>query len=223
MTFLQNLQVSLVSLIFHLFNIEENKLFIDGVDINKIPLNVLRKAIGYVPQDSFLFSDTILNNIAFGIDDDSIDFEKVKHYAKIADIYDDILNFPDGFNTLLGERGVTLSGGQKQRIAIARMLLVNPKILVFDDATSSVDSDTEDKIQRAINRVLKDRTSIVITHRLSTIRHSDLILVMKKGKIVAQGTHEELLKTSEDYWRVFARFSEIKEKFARPITETRGA
>lgn len=194
---------TLVSLIFHLFNIEENKLFIDGVDINKIPLNILRKSIGYVPQDSFLFSDTILNNIAFGIDDDSIDFEKVKHYAKIADIYDDILNFPDGFNTLLGERGVTLSGGQKQRIAIARALIINPDILILDDALSSVDASTEKVILNNIKSELEKRTSIIIAHRVSTVKDCDHIIILDDGKIIEQGTHEQLLKIDGFYAKLF--------------------
>jgi ATP-binding cassette subfamily B protein len=135
----------------------------------------------------------------------------------MAQAHDFIMNFEKQYETVVGERGMTLSGGQKQRVAIARMILSDPEVLVFDDATSSVDSETEDDIQTAINRVLQNRTSFVITHRLSTIRHSDIIIVMKQGAIVAKGKHEELLKTSIDYWRVFARFTEIRDRFEKPI------
>ncbi|MHA2357980.1 MAG: ATP-binding cassette domain-containing protein, partial [Candidatus Heimdallarchaeaceae archaeon] len=172
-------------------------------------------SIGVIEQDVILFSGTVKQNISYGKPDATE--EEIIEAAKMAQAHEFILNFDKGYETVVGERGMTLSGGQKQRIAIARMILSNPKVLVFDDATSSVDSETEDMIQTAINRVLQNRTSFVITHRLSTIRHSDIIIVMKQGKISAIGKHEDLLKESLDYWRVFARFSEIRDKFEKPV------
>ncbi|MCE7742821.1 MAG: ATP-binding cassette domain-containing protein, partial [Candidatus Heimdallarchaeota archaeon] len=154
-------------------------------------------------------SATIQENISYG-KPEATD-EEVFAAARMAQAEEFVIKFDKGYQTVVGERGTTLSGGQKQRVAIARMLLANPKILVFDDASSAVDSETEDKINTAINRVLKDRTSFIITHRLSTIRHSDIIIVLKQGEIKAIGSHEELLKESVDYWRVFARFSEIRK------------
>jgi ABC-type multidrug transport system fused ATPase/permease subunit len=167
-----------------------------------------------IEQDVILFSGTVKQNIAYGKPDSTE--EDIIQAAKLAQAHEFIEGFDKKYGAVVGERGMTLSGGQKQRLAIARMILSDPQILVFDDATSSVDSETEDLIQKAINQVLQDRTSFIITHRLSTIRLSDLIIVMKQGKIVAKGKHDELLKTSVDYWRVFARFSEIRDKFVKP-------
>lgn len=140
----------------------------------------------------------------------------------MAQAHDFIMKFDKQYDTIIGERGTTLSGGQKQRIAIARMLLSNPRILVFDDASSAVDSETEDQINRAINRVLANRTSFTITHRLSVIRNSDIIIVMKNGEIKAIGSHEQLLKSSVDYWRVFARFSEIRKMMPEVLQQEQG-
>jgi len=208
-------KTTLMKLLTRLYDVSEGEILLDGVDIRELSIDVIRKNIGVIEQDVILFSGTIKQNISYGRPDATD--EEVRNAARMAQAEEFIENFDQKYETKVGERGMTLSGGQKQRIAIARMILANPKILVFDDATSSVDSETEDRIQTAINRVLQNRTSFIITHRLSTIRHSDIIIVMKQGKIIAQGKHEELLETSVDYWRVFARFSQIREKFKPPV------
>ena len=208
-------KTTIMKLLTRLYDVNSGQILLDGEDIKELTLEQIRKSIGVIEQDVVLFSGTVKQNISYGNPDATE--EEIINAAKMAQAHDFIMNFDKQYETKVGERGMTLSGGQKQRVAIARMILSNPKVLVFDDATSSVDSETEDEIQTAINRVLRDRTSFVITHRLSTIRHSDLILVMKQGSIVASGNHEELLKTSLDYWRVFARYSEIRDKFEKPI------
>jgi len=207
-------KTTLVSLLFHLFKIEDGKIFIDGYDINKIPLKTLRKAIGYVPQDSFLFSDTITNNIALGIDEEKIDFSKVQEFAKIACIDEDIREFKEGYNTVVGERGITLSGGQKQRVSIARALIVNPTILILDDALSAVDAQTEKSILSHIKNELKGRTSIIIAQRISTVKDCDQIIVLDEGKIIEHGTHEKLLENKGYYYRMYElqRLAEEIEK-----------
>ncbi|MHA1467426.1 MAG: ATP-binding cassette domain-containing protein, partial [Promethearchaeota archaeon] len=161
-----------------------------------------RSQISYIEQDVFLFSDTIFNNISFGR---TSSLEDIVNVAKGAQAHEFISSFPNGFDSEVGERGVQLSGGERQRIAIARAFLTNPRILILDDSTSAIDSATEDKIQEAISNILKNRTTILITHRLSQIRWADLILVLKRGEIAAEGTHEELLKTSEEYRKIFVK------------------
>ncbi|MHA1303962.1 MAG: ABC transporter ATP-binding protein [Candidatus Heimdallarchaeaceae archaeon] len=202
-------KTTLMKLLTRLYDVSSGAVLIDGINIKNLSFETLRRNIGVIEQDIVLFSATIKQNISYG-KPDATD-EEIIEAAKMAQAHDFITSFDKGYDTIVGERGTTLSGGQKQRIAIARMLLANPKILVFDDASSAVDSQTEDQINTAINRVLKERTSFTITHRLSVIRNSDIIVVMKNGKIKAIGKHEELLKTSVDYWRVFARFSEIRK------------
>ena len=202
-------KTTLMKLLTRLYDVSDGSVHIDGIDVKDLSLDTIRRNIGVIEQDIVLFSATIKENISYGKPDASD--EEIIEAAKMAQANEFIDKFDKGYETIVGERGTTLSGGQKQRIAIARMLLANPKILVFDDASSAVDSETEDKINTAINRVLKDRTSFIITHRLSTIRHSDIIVVLKQGEVKAIGSHDELLKESVDYWRVFARFSEIKK------------
>ncbi|NPD87532.1 MAG: ABC transporter ATP-binding protein [Asgard group archaeon] len=208
-------KTTVMKLLTRLYDVDNGQILLDGEDTKELTLERIRKSIGVIEQDVVLFSGSVKQNISYG--NPEAKDEEIIEAAKMAQAHDFIMNFDKQYDTVVGERGMTLSGGQKQRIAIARMILSNPEVLVFDDATSSVDSETEDDIQTAINRVLQNRTSFVITHRLSTIRHSDIIIVMKQGAIIAKGKHEELLKTSIDYWRVFARFSEIRERFEKPM------
>jgi len=177
---------------------------VDGVDVRDWNLESLRSQISTIEQDVFLFSQTLAENIAFGQPDASQ--EIIVQAAKEAQAHDFITGFKEKYETEVGERGVMLSGGQRQRIAIARAFLTDPKILILDDSTSAIDSATEDQIQRAMRRISSQRTTFLITHRLSQIRWADRILVLKQGRLVDQGTHEELLERSEDYKRIFARY-----------------
>ncbi len=199
---------TLVLLIPGIYKPPPGTVFIDGVDVNDYSLLHLRKSIGYVPQDGFLFSATIKENIAFGRDASDEEIIKV---SRIAGIHDEIMEFPDGYDTVIGERGITLSGGQKQRIAIARALLVDPAILILDDALSQVDSETESLILSNLREFMETRTSIVISHRVSAVMDSDLILVLDNGEIVEAGTHEELLKLQGIYYDFYEmqRFEEL--------------
>ena len=171
------------------------------MDVRDWNLSVLRKQISIIEQDIFLFSSSIAENIAFGKPDATL--EEIESAAKSAQAHDFILSFKNGYQTLLGERGVTLSGGQRQRLALARAFLTDPRILILDDSTSSIDSATEDEIQKAIFAAAKGRTTLIITHRLSQIRWADHILVLRKGEIIASGTHEELISRSEEYSQLF--------------------
>jgi ATP-binding cassette subfamily B multidrug efflux pump len=188
---------TLVSLIARLWEAPKSTLELDGRSIQDWPLAELRHAIGYVSQDPFLFSETIRGNIALGVPDATQ--EAVSESAEIASLREEIELFPKGFDTLLGERGITLSGGQKQRTALARAILRNPKILILDDSLSSVDTDTEDRILSKLKQVMRRRTTIVISHRISTLRHADQIIVLRRGQIVERGTHEELLAAGAEY------------------------
>ncbi|MFW9827200.1 MAG: ABC transporter ATP-binding protein [Candidatus Thorarchaeota archaeon] len=202
-------KTTLVKLILRLYEPDKGKILIDGINIREYPLQVLRKQIGYIEQDIYLFSRSITENIAFGRQKATQD--EIIDVAKLAQVDDFVQNFPEKYNTIVGERGTRLSGGEKQRVAIARAFLTNPKIIILDDSVSAVDSETEAKIGRAMENVLKDRTTIVITHRLHTIRTSDKIIVLKYGKIVAEGNHNELLQCSEDYRRVFGKHLVLPE------------
>jgi len=202
-------KTTLVNLIMRLYNTEPGVLFLDGMDINNIPLEVLRKNIGYVPQDNFLFSATIRENIAFS--DTNMEMEKVFNAAKIAQVYDNIMDFPEKFDTILGERGVTLSGGQKQRVSIARAIAKNPKIIILDDSLSAVDTKTEELILKGLKQVMKSRTSIIVAHRISTIKDADEIIVLDEGKIVEQGTHEELVELKGLYNSIYEK-QQLEEK-----------
>jgi ATP-binding cassette subfamily B protein len=170
--------------------------------VRDVSLDSLRAQIGIVLQDTTLFTGTVRDNIAFGRPDASMD--EVIAAARAAAAHDFILEFVQGYDTPVGERGATLSGGQKQRIAIARALLLNPRLLILDDSTSSVDAVTEYQIQQALTRLMKDRTSFVIAQRISTVRNADLILVLDRGRIAAQGRHEDLMETSEIYAEIFS-------------------
>ncbi|MGD1991887.1 MAG: ABC transporter ATP-binding protein [Anaerolineae bacterium] len=186
------------------YDVDAGQVLIDGVDVRDWKLEALRRQISVIEQDIFLFSRSIAENIAFGCEDASQ--EEIEEAAREAQAHEFITHFNDGYETLIGERGTTLSGGQRQRLALARAFLTEPAILVLDDATSAIDSETEDRIQRAIERAARDRTTFLITHRLSQIRWADLIVVMRKGRVAAVGTHEELLRQSEAYRDIFARY-----------------
>ncbi len=188
---------TLVSLIPRIYDAKPGSVLIDGRPIGEFPLAVLRENIGFVPQETFLFSDTIRENIAFGVQD-ATDAD-VRRVAEAASIASDIESFPDGYNTLVGERGLTLSGGQKQRTAIARALIRNPRILVLDDALASVDTQTEDRILNHLREIMQGRTTIFISHRVSTVRNADCIAVLRDGQIVEYGTHDELVARNGYY------------------------
>lgn len=194
---------TIINLLTHLYNVDDGCIKINEHDINRIPLHVLRENIGFVPQDSFLFSTTIAENINLGLDD--FDMERIIQSAKDADIYDNIMDFPEQFNTMVGERGVTLSGGQKQRIAIARALIKNPEILIFDDCLSAVDAKTEVKILENLRRIMNEKTSIIISHRISAVKDADLIAVLDNGKVIELGKHEELLGNKGLYYSIFEK------------------
>jgi ATP-binding cassette subfamily B protein len=184
---------TLLNLLPRLHDPPPGMVFVDGVDVRQIPLAALRGVIGFVPQEPFLFGATIAENIAFGVDTDQDLRERIEHAAGVARLDKDLATFPQQYETTIGERGITLSGGQKQRTAIARALLVDPKILVLDDALSAVDTYTEEEILGRLQGVMRQRTSIIVSHRTSTVRHADQILVLDDGHIVERGTHDQLI------------------------------
>ena len=194
-------KTSLAKLINRTYDVTSGQVLIDGVDAREWNLAALRSQISIIEQDIFLFSRSLSNNIAFGKPDATK--EEITAASVASQAHDFILEFDQQYDTVVGERGVTLSGGQRQRIALARAFLTDPRILVLDDSTSAIDSATEDKIQRAISNAARGRTTFIITHRLSQIRWADLIIVMRKGRIAAIGTHDDLMKTSEAYSRIF--------------------
>jgi len=184
-------KTSLINLIPRLYDVTEGSVLIDGNDVRNIPLKLLRRGIGIVPQENFLFSDTLANNLMYGLETGSE--ELIQKVSGIARLSKDVETFPLKYETILGERGITLSGGQKQRSALARALAIDPKILILDDSFSAVDTNTEEEILRRLKEFMKDRTSIIISHRISTVKDSDKIFVIENGSIVEEGTHEELV------------------------------
>jgi len=194
---------TIAQLLLRMYDAQNGLLLYDGVPINKIDLQWLRAQISYVPQDVFLFSETVQNNIAFGVDEASLD--QVINAAKIAGIHNEIEGFSDGYQTLIGERGVTLSGGQKQRISIARALLKNPSMVIFDDCLSAVDAKTEKEILNNLNIWWKNKTAIIITHRIFSLLHFDKIIVLEEGKIIEMGNHAELILQNGFYAQMYAR------------------
>ncbi|MCB2203051.1 ABC transporter ATP-binding protein/permease [bacterium] len=195
-------KTSLVKLINRTFDVRSGKVLVDGVDVRDWYLESLRNQISIIEQDVFLFSRSIADNIAFGKPEASK--EEIIHAAKEAQAHDFIMSFDKGYDTVIGERGATLSGGQRQRLALARAFLTSPRILILDDSTSAIDSETEDNIQQAIFRAAEGRTTLIITHRLSQIRWANQIVVLRQGQIAAVGNHEELMQTSKSYQRIFS-------------------
>ncbi len=208
---------TIINLIPRFYDATEGRVTIDGHDVRDVTLDSLRQRIGIVLQETTLFSGTIAENIAFGRPDAPV--EEIITAAQAAEAHDFIMSFPEGYDTMVGERGVTLSGGQKQRIAIARALLLDPRILILDDATSSVDYETEYRIQQALERLMEGRTSFIIAQRIATVLNADQILVLDRGEIVARGTHEELLQESPIYAEIYysqLEGAEIERSEARP-------
>lgn len=192
---------TLANLIMRMYDVENGAIDIDGKNIKALNLKDYRSQIGFVPQEVFLFSDTIKNNIAFGLN--QVTDEEVYNAAKNASVYTNIIDFEEKFETMLGERGITLSGGQKQRVSIARALIKSPKILIFDDCLSAVDTKTEEEILQNLGKIMAGKTSILIAHRISTIKNADKILVLDNGKIIEQGTHNELLSLNGSYTELY--------------------
>ncbi|HEY9762067.1 MAG TPA: ABC transporter ATP-binding protein [Trichocoleus sp.] len=196
-------KTTLVNLLPRFYDPQNGQVLIDGIDIGTVTLRSLRRQIGIVPQETILFSGTIAQNIAFGQTD--FDLEAVQEAAKIANAHGFISQFSQGYYTWVGERGVNLSGGQKQRLAIARAILLNPRILILDEATSALDAESEALVQEALERLMRDRTVFIIAHRLATVRRADRILVVEQGQIIESGTHEELLQQKSRYAQFYAR------------------
>jgi len=195
---------TLTDLINRTYDVTTGRILIDGIDLRDWNLDSVRSQISRIEQDVFLFSRSVAENIAFGAP--GATQEQIEQAAREAQAHDFIMSFSKGYETEIGERGVMLSGGQRQRLALARAFLSDPRILILDDSTSAIDSATEDEIQKAIKRAQQGRTTLLITHRLSQIRWADHILVLDQGKLVASGTHDDLLRTSEPYRRVFSRY-----------------
>ncbi|MEH6764620.1 MAG: ABC transporter ATP-binding protein [Aequorivita antarctica] len=194
---------TILELIGRLYDVEEGMLKIDGTPIRKLNLNDLRESIGYVPQDSFLFSDTLSNNIRFGKENASE--EEVIEAAKKAAVHKNIIGFNKGYDTILGERGITLSGGQKQRVSIARAIIKDPQILLFDDCLSAIDTETEEEILQNLNKISKNKTTIIVSHRISSVKNANKIIVLDEGEIIQKGTHNELINSEGYYKELYAK------------------
>lgn len=207
-------KTSLVDLLLRTYNVPDGSIFFDGNDVNEIPIRTVREACAYVPQDNFLFSDTIARNIAFGMEETEENREKAKHSAILSDVDGDISGFAKGYDTVLGERGVTVSGGQKQRISIARAIMKDAPILILDDSVSAVDTATERTILEGLRTERKDRTTILIAHRVSTVESLDRILLLDDGRVVDFGSHEELLDRCEEY-RKMVELQKLEEEVSK--------
>jgi len=209
-------KTSLMALLTRFYDYEDGSITLDGVELMEYPKYYLRQNVGVVQQEPFLFSTNIRNNITYGVHREVSD-EEVFAAARAAAVHDVIMEFPEGYDTVVGERGVTLSGGQKQRVALARTLLKNPKVLILDDATSSVDTETESQIRDALNNMMKQRTSFIIAHRIQSVMNADLILVLDKGRIVQRGTHEELMQVDGIYRQTYEMQARIEDELEREI------
>lgn len=213
-------KTSLVNLLPRFYDVTGGNIYLDGRNIIHYPRHFLRQQIGIVEQEPFLFSRSIRENIVYGVDRDVTD-EEVFEAARAAAIHDGILSFPDGYATMVGEKGVTLSGGQKQRVTIARTLLKNPRVLILDDSTSSVDLETEAEIRQALENLMKDRTTFIIAHRIQSIMNADLILVFDKGQVVQRGTHAELVDQPGIYQQIYNLQTSIETELEKEITRVR--
>jgi len=201
-------KTTLINLLPRLYDITGGEIFIDDIPINKIPLATLRRHIGFVQQETFLFSDSIANNLCYGLREGN--YEKMMEASRIAQFDKDVKDFPNGYETIIGERGITLSGGQKQRATIARSLVIDPKILILDDSFSAVDTHTEEEILKDLKIFMKERTSVIISHRISTVKDADKIVVLDKGTIAEEGTHDELLALNKLYADIY--YKQLLEK-----------
>jgi ATP-binding cassette subfamily B protein len=210
-------KTSLVNLLPRFYEYTSGQLLLDGEELNKYPRRYLRSQIGIVEQEPFLFSRSIRENITYGVGK-KVDQNEIEAAAKNAAVHDVIMGFPQGYSTLVGEKGVTLSGGQKQRVAIARTLLKNPRILIFDDSTSSVDTETEAEIRTALKNLMADRTTFIIAHRIQSIMDADQILVLDKGKIIQAGTHQELMRTDGMYRQIYDIQTKIEQELEKEIS-----
>lgn len=213
-------KTTLLNLMARFYDYKRGNILIDGIELKEFPRYYLREHIGYVEQEPFLFSRSIRENITYGVSQDVTE-EDVIRAAKAAAVHDVIQGMPDGYDTLVGERGVTLSGGQKQRVALARTLLKNPKILVLDDATSSVDTQTESEIRDALNNMMDSRTSFIIAHRIQSVMNADLILVMDKGEIVQRGTHDDLMAVEGIYRQTYDLQARIESDLEKELSDGR--
>ncbi|MCB0430421.1 MAG: ABC transporter ATP-binding protein [Flavobacteriales bacterium] len=210
---------TLAHLLCRLYEPDEGRILVGGTDIREMNRDALRSNMGYVPQDVFLFSDTIGNNIAFGLKDTQAGNakEKLQHAARQAGVYDNIMEFREGFETRIGERGITLSGGQKQRVSIARAIVREPRILIFDDCLSAVDTETEEAILRNLKKVMETNTSIIISHRVSSLKNADRILVLDQGAIVEEGSHDELIAKGGEYFTLYQK--QLREDRQRNLSD----
>jgi ATP-binding cassette subfamily B protein len=209
-------KTSLVNLLPRFYDYTSGSLLLDGVELKAYPRRYLRQHVGIVEQEPFLFSRTIRENIAYGMGRE-VSPTEIEAAARAAAIHDVILSFPDGYDTLVGERGVTLSGGQKQRVAIARTLLMDPRILILDDSTSSVDTETEALIRSALERLMQGRTSFIIAHRVQSLMIADLILVLQGGRIVQRGSHADLVAEEGLYRQIHAAQTRIEVELGREL------
>jgi ATP-binding cassette subfamily B protein len=210
-------KTTLVNLLPRFYEYTQGSLRLDGVELNQYPREYLREQIGIVEQEPFLFSRSIKENMTYGVGR-SIDDEEIEAAARTAAIHEVIQEFPEGYQTLVGEKGVTLSGGQKQRVAIARTLLKNPRILILDDSTSSVDMETEVLIRGALNRLMQGRTTFIIAHRVQSVLNADLIIVLNKGRIVQMGNHAELMAQDSYYRRIYDLQTQIEIELEKEMT-----